>query len=204
MSISELIKHLNEDFFFDNNEESIEMHIREGNIERKDIENRWLGYLPATKENIEKREKQLITKLPPSYREFLLATNGFRNVSPFLNNLLPVEKIDWAKNVEEQWSLELFEDDDEDEVSDEDYFNYTNTQDSVLSRGRYVLESLKVSDWYESMCIFLNPLIKFGEEWEVLEYASWFPGIRRYRSFKDYLTAIHESNQRLLIGSVKK
>ncbi len=50
------------------------------------------------------------------------------------------------------------------------------------------------------MCVFLNPVIKFGDEWEVLEYATWYPGIQRYRSFRDYLLKTHTSNQQLLKG----
>ena len=48
------------------------------------------------------------------------------------------------------------------------------------------------------MCIFLNPLVKHGEEWEVLEYATWYPGAQRYRSFLEYLQAVHKINQMLI------
>jgi hypothetical protein len=32
----------------------------------------------------------------------------------------------------------------------------------------------------------------------VLEYATWFPGAHRYRSFLDYLQAVHKTNQQLI------
>ena len=84
------------------------------------------------------------------------------------------------------------------EVSDEEYFYYEDDQDPVLSRTRYISESLKISEWYDGLCVFLNPKVKFGNEWEVLVYATWFPGIRRYKSFEDFLSKTHLANQRLL------
>ena len=173
------------------------MHTKAMSIDKDSVQNRSLSYSPATKDSIKQKQKSLGVKLPPSYVDFLLASNGFRNISPFLDNLFPIEKIDWTRNLEDKWSLDMFNDEPV-EVSDDQYFYYEEDQDPVLSRSRYVSESLKISEWYDGMCVFLNPVIKFGDEWEVLEYSTWYPGIHRFRSFREYLFKTHASNQRLL------
>ena len=143
------------------------------------------------------REKYLGITLPPSYKDFLLTSNGFRFISFFLDNLFPIEKIEWARNTEEDWWFQLLANSGI-EVSDEQYFYYGKDQDTVLGRDEYFKESLKVSNWYDGMCVFLNPIIKFGDEWEVLVYATWYPGTRRFRSFKEFLIEPHEENLELL------
>lgn len=203
MDIPQIIELLSDDFFLLNDAEDIKRHVNALSVDNSSIQSKLLSYPPATNNSISKKEKSLDVKLPPSYKEFLLFSNGFRIVSPFLDNLFSIEKIDWARNLEEKWSIDMFNDDPV-EVSDEEYFYYEDDQDSVLSRTRYISESLKVSEWYEGMCIFLNPVIKFGDEWEVLEYATWFPGIRRYKSFREYLLKTHLSNLRLLKNREKK
>jgi hypothetical protein len=130
---------------------------------------------------------------PPSYKRFLLTSNGFRNISPFIYRLLSLEQVDWAKNTEEQWWLDMCAEKEYD-VSDEDYFDYSDEQDSVNCRPEYILESIKISEWGDAMCVYLNPIVKHGDEWEVLEYASWFPGIQRYKSFEEFLFKIHKTN----------
>ena len=197
MDIKETIKLLNEDFFLLNDAESIEMYVEGKGIDKESVQKKSLTYDPATKSAINAKEKSLGVKLPPSYIEFLLVSNGFKIISPFLDNLFPIEKIDWAKNLEEKWLLDMYSSD-ASEVSDEQYFYYEEDQDPALSRNRYIPESLEISEWYDGMCVFLNPVIKFGDEWEVLVSATWYPGIRRYKSFREYLWETHESNRRLL------
>lgn len=197
MNIKETIQLLNEDFFLLNDAESIEMYIEGKCIDRESVQNKSLTYNPATQSAISDKEKSLGVQLPPSYIEFLLLSNGFKIISPFLDNLFPVEKIDWTKNLEEKWWLDMYRVD-ASEVSDEQYFYYEEDQDPALSRDSYIPESLKISEWFDGMCVFLNPVIKFGKEWEVLESAMWYPGIRRYKSFREYLWETHKSNRRLL------
>jgi len=197
MNISQIIELLSDDFFKSNGSKDIEMYKRIGSISERNLEKRTMACEPCSFEIFEQREKSLNIKLPPSYREFLLASNGFGVLWTCLNNLLPIEKVDWSKNTESKWSLDMFLDEPF-TVSDEQYFYYDSDQDPVLSRTSYIVESLKISEWYEGLCLFLNPLVKFGDEWEVLEYATWHPGIRRFKSFQDYLLNIHELNLRHL------
>lgn len=196
MTMQQILQDLNDDFFLDNAANDIEQRIKWGEVDQNAIENKWIGYPPVNEQEVVAKEKQLGVTLPTSYRLFLLTSNGFRNISPFLNNLFSLEKLDWAKNTEEQWWLDVCIDS-QTNVSDEDYFDYSDRQDTAQCRPEYIPESLKVSEWHEGMCIFLNPGVKDGVEWEVLEYATWHPGIQRYRSFEEFLIKTHEMNIRL-------
>lgn len=193
MTMQQILQDLNDDFFSDKSPSEIEREIEWRHVDKKAMQYKWIGFPPATEQDIASREKVLGMTFPPSYKHFLLTSNGFRNISPFMYRLLSLEQVDWAKKTEEQWWLDMFAGN-EYEVSDEAYFEYSDKQSSVNCRTNYILESLTVSEWGDAMCIYLNPIVKHGEEWEVLEYASWYPGIRRYRSFEEFLVKTHEMN----------
>lgn len=55
-----------------------------------------------------------------------------------------------------------------------------------------------MSKWFDDVCVFLNPQIVHDGEWEVLEFATWFPGVYRYRCFLEYLQETHKSDLNLL------
>ena len=194
MSISDLLKEINADFFEENSELDLQELVQNGLFNSVSIETKWLGYKPASPNDIVILESRLDVKLPDSFKEFLLTSNGFRNTSCFLDNLLPTDKIDWAKNTESEWWFDLLEGQ-EFKVSDEEYFQYSQPQDEIKFRGEYFRHALKISEWYDGMCLFLNPIITFGREWEVIEYATWYPGARRYKSFADFLFFTHSDNQ---------
>ncbi len=198
MTMQEILRDITDDFFLHSTSSDIEGWIKQRLLDSSAVENKRLAYEPASEPEIVAKEKDLGITLPPSYRNFLLTSNGFKCVSPFLDNLFSVEQVNWAKKTEEQWWLDMCIDYQSD-VSDEEYFDYNDEQDTALCREEYIPQSLKVSEWYDGMCIFLNPVIKHGEEWEVLEYATWHPGIQRYRSFEEFLIKTHEMNTRLLI-----
>jgi len=194
--MQQILQCLSDDFFLDNTSSDIEREIASGHVDKAAIQAKWIGFLPVSEQDILSKEKELGVPLPPSYRRFFLTSNGFRNISPFMYRLLSLERIDWAKNTEEQWWLDMCVDN-ADEVSDEAYFDYSDEQASYNCKYQYIPQSLAVSEWGDAMCIYLNPIIKHGEEWEVLEYATWYPGIRRYRSFEEFLVKTHEANLNL-------
>src|SRR5581483_8245497 len=57
-----------------------EAERRHGDIPRDVVESSWLGLPGATDSQIRSAESRLGTRLPPSYRAFLKATNGWRQV----------------------------------------------------------------------------------------------------------------------------
>src|SRR5215217_5149174 len=162
-------------------------------LDEKAVKARWMGFGPASLQSIARKESELRTTLPPSYKDFLLVSNGFRHISMFIYKLYSVEEIDWAANVEDERWLAGIESDPI-EVSDHDYSDYSENQRPERFRPEYFRNSLKISGWGDACCLFLNPNIQHKGEWEVLFYATWLPGTNRYRSFKDYLIQTHEHN----------
>ena len=173
-----ILNEISEDFFFSNGPAEIEEMINNGDIDKEAVEKKWLGFPPATLKDIHAKETQLGTTLPPSYREFLLTSNGFKHVSVFLDNLFPIDIVDWTMNTEPKWWFDIIDQHDL-KVTDEEYFVYGPKQRSELAREEYQKHSLKLCDWRDGMCVFLNPIVKHDEEWEVLVYATWYPGTRR-------------------------
>jgi hypothetical protein len=57
---------------------------------------RWLGTAPAAPQEIGALESRLGTELPPSYRQFLLHSDGWGPVTHEIDRLLPVREVDWA------------------------------------------------------------------------------------------------------------
>ena len=54
----------------------------------------WLGYPGATEEQIAAAEARLQTTLPPSYRDFLKVSNGWRMTTSFIERLRLIEDIE--------------------------------------------------------------------------------------------------------------
>src|SRR6478736_5446701 len=125
MTMQEILQDLTDDFFLDNNFSDIERMIENGLIDKAAVTNKWLGYSPANEQAIALTEQQLGVTLPPSYKSFLLTSNGFRFISFFLDNLLPIEKIDWAIKTENKAWLDYNFDT---TVTDEEYFRYDDKQ----------------------------------------------------------------------------
>jgi cell wall assembly regulator SMI1 len=57
----------------------------------------WLGYAPASEEEIRKLEARLGLALPPSYRAFLLTSNGWRRTTSFIGSIRPVGEVTWLR-----------------------------------------------------------------------------------------------------------
>lgn len=165
-------------------------HLKE-EYNNGDNGNSWLGYLGATETQIAQREDELQVTLPPSYKEFLLASNGFKQVSNFIWDILPVENITWLKDFDNDFYQGYAAEIKYDDVSDEDYFTYGPAQDTVHFRAEYLCNSLVISNWGDAAILLLNPAVKFGKEWEAWMYANWYPGAVRYKSFEALMQSIH-------------
>jgi hypothetical protein len=80
-------------------------------LEDAQRENRWLGYEPASEDAVRAAEERLGVRLPPSYRNFLLTSNGWRNIAPLLGELRKVDEIALLPEAEpflvEAWSGEV-------------------------------------------------------------------------------------------------
>src|SRR5947209_8659362 len=82
----------------------------------------WLGFDPATASEIESLEARLGVILPPSYKSFLLTTNGWRALTPFIYRLRPASEVEYFRVENEHW-VEAYGQAGSDE-DDEEYYDY--------------------------------------------------------------------------------
>ena len=67
------------------------------NHEYKETPEKWLGFEPAPETEIIKTEQRLNITLPPSYKEFLRTSNGFKQLSCGVWNIFPANSIKWLR-----------------------------------------------------------------------------------------------------------
>jgi hypothetical protein len=63
----------------------------------------WLGCPPASEEQIRAAEARIGTQLPPSYRSFLQASNGWQHLDYFHWHLWSADEIDWFRVRNQDW-----------------------------------------------------------------------------------------------------
>lgn len=154
------------------------------------ISSEWLGFSGASDSQIVAAEKRLGVTLPPCYRDFLKATNGWREFSGTLR-LRSAEEIDWfcveSQDWIDEWS-DIFQDQN---ISDEEYFIYGQDCDvfSQPLRTEYMQTALQISDCEEDVFL-LNPQIIRNDEWEAWILISGSGGAKRFRSFQEMLQTI--------------
>ena len=158
------------------------------------IDTSWLGYDGASEEAINTLEERLGKSLPPSYRSFLVETNGWRQCGAFIYNLWPCSKVAWFRERNQDWIDAYLEAGPEPEVSDDEYYVYDDSQDAGRFRHKYLESALEISDVGDSAVLLLNPeVVDDKGEWEAWLFANWLPGARRYRSFRDLMQEEHAS-----------
>jgi hypothetical protein len=160
---------------------------------------------PATESEIREAEARLGISLPPSYRSFLLISNGWRPFYRFEECLFPVQQIDRFRICDpenfasfesaHERTLRIFGDE-LFSVSDEVYLNYEETHGI---RRQYYGDSLLIGASWEGFgaklrkeghAFLLNPQIVFPNgEWETISAAR--PASNgRFRSFREFVECI--------------
>jgi len=159
----------------------------------------WLGLPGASPTQIKRAERRLGTTLPPSYRAFLTISNGWWWAADAAGPLWPVRKIEWFRarhaDLIRDWpESRRMVDPAHLSVPDEDYFVYGEEQESETLRYEYLPATLEISDMArgDAHAYLLNPHVTTPEgEWEAWDYASWYPGAHRHRSFQELMQAQH-------------
>ena len=164
------------------------------------IKSGWLGYPGASEAELATAEIRLATRLPPSYRAFLYASNGWRFPSVSIFDLLPVAGIAWFAERNQDWvDAYVGPSAGTPPISDEEYFVYGEKHDSCKFRTEYLSTALQVSEAGDSAVLLLNPKIVTPDgEWETWFFANWLPGAVRYRSFAEWLVAERRSCRKQL------
>ncbi len=171
----------------------------------------WLGYPGATEAQIAQAERRLQLRLPPSYREFLKVSNGWRQTTPFIRRLWSTEEIERFATRHSKWieafiehhetahlsfdpEAELDEFWEAPSVSDQDYFVYGENQDCSKLRVEYLQTAIEISDVGESFVYLLNPQVETEDgEWEAWFFGDCLPGADRYRSFQELMQAEYQN-----------
>ena len=160
-------------------------------------ESGWLGFPGATDEQLNRVEARLGVGLPPSYREFLTVSNGWRQTGNSIWRIWSTEEIDWFRVRNAEWIeayLNPFGGRDEPSFTDEEYLVYNQTQDPARFRVEYLESALEVSDIGDSAIYLLNPkVVTPNGEWEAWLFANWLPGASRHRSFAELMQAGYQS-----------
>lgn len=156
----------------------------------------WLGYPGATEAQLAQAEARLGILFPPSYREFLKVTNGWREAGYFIHKLWSTEEIEWhAVRHQDLIDAWLEGSGGPHPIPDEEYFVYEEGQQMGF-REEYLQTALEISEddpKGDGVCL-LNPQIVTPEgEWEAWFFAAWAEGATRYRSFWELLQAERES-----------
>ncbi|MFB8003243.1 SMI1/KNR4 family protein [Nocardia sp. NPDC056000] len=145
----------------------------------------WLGFAPASEEAIAGAEGRIGRTLPPSYREFLLTTDGWRHAGVFVDQMLDTSDIGWLRDIEPFWE-EAWKD-----LLDE---NPAPEDGNPLGRG------LLISREGDAQILFLDPGDVDAEgEWAAYILSSWSDGPRRFASFtalmEDLYATFHNIDQ---------
>ncbi|QOV40347.1 SMI1/KNR4 family protein [Streptomyces ferrugineus] len=122
---------------------------------------RWLGFPPATEERIAAMEERLGRRMPPSYREFLEVSDGWRHAGGFVWLLAGTAAAHWHDN--ESGLADLFE-----EYLDEDSGPEERREADLWRRG------LQLDVESDATHVLLDPedMDEHGE-WAVYTWASW-------------------------------
>jgi hypothetical protein len=135
-----------------------------------------LGFPGATDAQIDAAEARLGVKLPPSYSEFLKATNGllqaYSYVASYGGDFWPVTEIDWFRVRNSEW-IEA----------------YAGVDEALAETGGgsftdELRATLEISHDGDSAVYLLNPRVVGADgEWEAWVFATWSPEVDRFPSF---------------------
>ncbi|MEU3778048.1 SMI1/KNR4 family protein [Streptomyces sp. NPDC032472] len=141
---------------------------------------RWLGFPPASQERIAAMEERLGRRMPPSYREFLKVSDGWRHAGGFVWLLAGAEDARWHDNA--SGLADMFE-----EYLDEDAGPEERVEVDIWRRG------LQLDVESDITHVLMDPE-DVGEdgEWAVYTWASWRgEGPERHASFHEFMRSMH-------------
>ncbi len=140
----------------------------------------WLGFDPASKQEIRDLEDRLGMTLPPSYKSFLLVSNGWRRTTFAIDRIRPAADVNWFRIENEQW-VEVYAESGSD-LPDETYYDYPQGCASD-HRSEHMEFLVQVSDVDDGVYLLNPEAVTPDGEWEAWFFANWVPGAIRYPSF---------------------
>lgn len=163
-------------------------HYEVPDLTDEDRQRRWLGFPPADESDISQAESRLGLKLPTSLRDFYRASNGWRQISDFIYEIVPVQKLNWIKEVDLEFC----------EIVDGSYdlpgLEYCREELEFA-----VLRSICLAQKGDATTLLIDPENITDEgEWIVGTWASWHPGTAWSGvGFSDFMVKMLEVNRTL-------
>ncbi|MFD5466072.1 SMI1/KNR4 family protein [Kitasatospora sp. NPDC127059] len=147
---------------------------------------RWLGFPPASEERIVAMEERLGRRMPPSYRQFLKVTDGWRHAGEFIGLLAGTADARWHGN--ESGLADMFE-----EYLDDDADEAEWREAGIWRRG------LQLDVESDITHVLLDPEdVDEDGEWAVYTWASWRAAPpERYTNFVEFMRDMHREFHRL-------
>ncbi|MEH0420602.1 SMI1/KNR4 family protein [Streptomyces sp. B21-083] len=149
----------------------------------------WLGFPAASEERIAAMEERLGRRMPPSYREFLKVSDGWRHAGGFVWLLAGTEDTRWHND--ESGLAEMFE-----EYLDEDAGPEERQEVDLWRRG------LQLDVEGDAIYVLLDPEdVDEDGEWAVYTWASWRASApERYANFLEFMQDMHREFHSLRSG----
>jgi hypothetical protein len=141
---------------------------------------RRLGFPPASEERISAMEKRLGRRMPPSYREFLAVSDGWRHAGGFIWLLAGTEAAHWHND--ESGLAEMFEED-----LDEDAGPEEQRDVDIWRRG------LQLDVESDATYVVMDPEdVDEDGEWPVYTWAGWRAAPpERHAGFLEFMRDMH-------------
>ncbi|GAQ75151.1 hypothetical protein T45_06932 [Streptomyces turgidiscabies] len=149
----------------------------------------WLGFPAASEERIAAMEERLGLRMPPSYREFLQVSDGWRHAGGFVWLLAGTEDAHWHND--ESGLAEMFE-----EYLDEDAGPEERQEVDLWRRG------LQLDVESDATYVLLDPEdVDEDGEWAVYTWASWRASApERFANFLEFMQDMHREFHSLRSG----
>ncbi|MBC2878954.1 MULTISPECIES: SMI1/KNR4 family protein [Streptomyces] len=140
-------------------------------LDEEVVRDGWLGFAPASDADVAVAEARLGRRLPPSLREFLLATDGWRDAGPFVYRLAGTRGLDWLAASDEAGWIDAYSGDD--------------VEEGEPDEGAILARSLKLSLEGDACVMLLDPEdVDERGEWAAYWLSSWSGmGPERHDSF---------------------
>jgi hypothetical protein len=132
------------------------------------IKSSWLGAEPVSDLQVVQAEERLGLKLPQEYINFVKISNGFPSVSHTGITFLPIEKINFLKEI------------------DEEIIEIWGENDVLKETSEALKESILVGGLNEEQYFLLIPPMPKVNRWRFWHFAAWTPGEWEFEGIEDY------------------
>ncbi|MFI5979547.1 SMI1/KNR4 family protein [Streptomyces sp. NPDC051555] len=141
---------------------------------------RWLGFPAASEERMAAMEERLGRRMPPSYREFLAVSDGWRHAGGFVWLLAGTAQARWHHN--ESTLADVFE-----EYLDDDAGPEARREAALWRRG------LQLNVRSDATYVLMDPEdVDEDGEWAVYTWAGWRAAPpERYAGFRAFMRDMH-------------